>query len=213
MGSVGRYITTFVLLLARRITLRFDFWRGKVVSLSENLWNKIPQRKIRRLLCSLLSDCSSSLLSVSQSPLQLSVIPINICRVLVLLTGALRGAGQLAPHPHVPAAAKQTSQKVFLQNREKFCVHQWWHIQEKQPPEDPLFQPSSFSAGWGKSELVVLTGGVEIDYICLRWESNFLGVCCMLKTAPSWFCSKRTERNPLCFVIVLTSASHHLKII
>lgn len=44
-------------------------------------------------------------------------------------------------------------------------------------------------------------------------ECNFLGVCCVLQTVPSWFCSKCIKKTPLCFVIVFTPASHHLKII
>lgn len=116
--------------------------------------------------------------------------------------------------PPVPAAAKQTSHKEFLQNWEEFFVSD--NESKKNSPKPNLLSQLHLTLlVWGREIRAWMFWLEAWKFItsAVYCECNFLGVCCTLKTAPSWFSSKCSERNPLCFVIVLTSASHHLKII
>lgn len=116
--------------------------------------------------------------------------------------------------PPAPAAAKQTSHKELLQDQAEFFVS-----------GNELKKNSSKKSLSSELPLTLLVWGREIrtsmfwleawKFItsAIYYECNFLGVCCVLQTVPSWFCSKCIKKTPLCFVIVFTPASHHLKII
>lgn len=217
MGSVGRHRASFVLLLARRIKLRFDFQNGKVDGLSEDLWNKTLPRKLNDSFGHFFLSVHQLHSCCGNHPWKCSVIFTVSSEILVLLTRALRwmflGNGSYPCFPPAPAAAKQTSHKELLQDQEEFFVsgNEW----KKNSPKKSLSSELPLTLlVWGREIRAWMFWLEARKFItsAIYCDCNFLGVCCVLQTAPSWFCSKCIKRNPLCFVIVFTPASHHLKI-
>lgn len=168
---------------------------------------------------------SDAPLLISSQLLIQSILAVVICLWSTLLSPPVPASSLHAAHerpegvcgewdsypifPPPPAAVKQTSHNEFLQNQEEFFVN-GNELKKNSPSELPLTP-----LVWGRETRAWMFWLEAWKFItsAVYCECNFLGVCCVLKTAPSWFCSKCIERNPLCFVIVLASASHHPKII
>ena len=138
-------------------------------------------------------------------------------KVLVLLTRALRvfvGNGVVTPASSLcQQLPNKLPTKSFYKIRRNSLSFSGNELKKTSPKKNFLSELSLLVWGRETSAWMFWLEAWKFIAAAVYCKCNFLGVCCVLKTAPSWFCSKCVERHPLCFVIVLASASHHLKII
>lgn len=139
-------------------------------------------------------------------------------KVLVLFMRALRcfyGMGELSllPALHQQLPNKLSTKSFHKIRRNSLSVAMNWR--KTVSKMNPSSQLSLTLLVWGREIRAWMFWLEAWKFItsAIYCECNFLGVCCVLQTVPSWFCSKCIKKPPLCFVIVFTPAPHHLKII